>query len=173
VVERQLSNLRGFSAEMRARGLAPSSKVVYAQFEPGTGEQTAALELAEGSQVVSIRRIRFADEVPMAYERATLSARCAGVLDADLVGGSLHVALVSQGIVPTSGESSVTAELAGAEDAEYLHVKRRSPLLVERRLIRDSAGVPIEWTESRYVPERYSLTVQFTVELPAAAVNPP
>ncbi|QUQ72385.1 GntR family transcriptional regulator [Kutzneria sp. CA-103260] len=166
VVDRQLSNLRGFSAEMRARGLTPSSTVLYTRFQPGNSDQTAALRLAEGSQIVVIERVRMADGIPMAYERAALTARCAGVLDADLSSGSLHSALVGQGVVPNSGESSVTAELASAEDAEHLHVKRRSPLLVERRLIRDAATVPIEWTESRYVPDRYNLTVQFTVDLP-------
>jgi GntR family transcriptional regulator len=166
VVDRQLSNLRGFSAEMHTRGLTPSSRVLYARFQPGSIDQTTALGLADGSQIVAIERVRYADEIPMAYERTTLSARCAGVLNADLATGSLHSALLAQGVMPNTGESTVTAELATAEDAEHLHVKRRSPLLVERRLIRDAAMVPIEWTESRYVPERYSITVQFTVELP-------
>lgn len=166
VVDRQLSNLRGFSAEMRARGLTPSSRVLRAQFLPGTSEQTTPLRLPAGSRVVAIERVRLADDLPMAYERTTLTARCAGVLDADLSTESLHSALMGQGVIPNSGESTVTAELATDDDAEYLEVKRRSPLLVERRLIRDAAMVPIEWTESRYVPERYSLTAQFTVELP-------
>lgn len=171
-VDRQLSNLRGFSAEMRARGLTPSSRVLYARFQPGSIDQTTALRLVEGSQIVAIERVRLADEIPMAYERTILSARCAGVLNADLATGSLHSALVGEGVIPNSGESTVTAELATAKDGEHLHVKRRSPLLVERRLIRDAATVPIEWTESRYVPERYSMTVQFTVEPPQQPPSP-
>jgi GntR family transcriptional regulator len=47
-----------------------------------------------------------------------------------------------------------------------LGVKRRSPLLVERRLIRDQEGTPLEWTESRYVGSRYGLDVDFDLELP-------
>lgn len=166
VVDRQIANLRGFSAEMKARGLIPTSIVVNATFGVGSTDQTTALRLPPHSRVVTIERVRLADVVPMAYERATLCARCAGVLDADLVTGSLHAALLAQGVLPNSGESTVTAELANATDIEYLQVRRRSPLLVERRLIRDGNTTPIEWTESRYVPERYSLTAQFTVELP-------
>ena len=166
VVDRQIANLRGFSAEMKARGLTPTSIVVDAAFGVGSADQTTALRLPPRSRVVTIERVRLADAAPMAYERATLTARCAGVLDADLVTGSLHAALLAQGVLPNSGESTVTAELAKAADVELLHVGRGSPLLVERRLIRDATMTPIEWTESRYVPERYSLTAQFTVELP-------
>jgi DNA-binding GntR family transcriptional regulator len=89
---------------MRTRGLVPSSIVIHAAFEPGTPQQTTALKLQPGSKIVAIERVRLADGVPMAYERATLTARCAGVLDADLSSGSLHMALVEQGVLPNSGE---------------------------------------------------------------------
>ncbi len=166
IIDRQLSNLRGFSAEMTARGLHPSSTVLEARIAAGDDAQTQALEVPRNSKVVLIRRIRRADGTPLVLDRTTLSERCAGVLKADLEGGSLHEALIAQAIVPASGTSSITAELATDDDAEQLSVKRRSPLLVERRLIRDAGGAAIEWTESRYVPERYSITAQFTVELP-------
>jgi GntR family transcriptional regulator len=166
IIDRQLSNLRGFSAEMSARGLLPSSTALETRIVAGSDAQTQALEVPEGSNVVVIRRIRRADGAPLVLDRTVLSERCAGVLEADLEGGSLHEALIAQGITPASGTSTITAELATDDDAEHLSVKRRSPLLVERRLIRDSDGVAMEWTESRYVPERYSITAQFTVELP-------
>lgn len=165
-VDRRIAQLRGFSAEMRARGMAPSSRVIHLALQAGTSEQAAALQQPAGNRVVAVDRVRLADGVPMALERTVLTARCAGVLDADLANGSLHAALVRQGILPDSGESTVTAELATAEDAELLQVRSGAPLLVERRLIRDAAMVPIEWTQSRYVPELFGLTAQFTVELP-------
>jgi GntR family transcriptional regulator len=166
IVDRQLSNLRGFTTEMIARGLHPSSTLLEAQLVTGSQAQTQALSVPAGSKVVSIRRVRRGDGVPLVLDRTILTERCAGVLDADLESGSMHEALIALGIVPTRGTSAVTAELATDHDAEHLSIKRRSPLLVERRLIRDGTGVATEWTESRYVPERYSITAQFTVELP-------
>jgi GntR family transcriptional regulator len=38
-------------------------------------------------------------------------------------------------------------------------------LLVERRLIFDQSGAPLELTESRYAGDRYRLDVSFDVEL--------
>lgn len=165
-VDRQLSNLRGFSEEMRARGLRPSSTALSAALRPAAAEEAHVLRLPHGSEVVVVERVRLADGIPMALERAVLTPSCAGVLDLDLASGSLHAAMVSVGVVPDRGESSVTAQTAGAADSRHLQVATRSALLVERRLIHDRRSTPVEWTESRYVPDRYVLTVEFTVELP-------
>ena len=43
------------------------------------------------------------------------------------------------------------------------------PLLVERRLIVDQDGRPLELTESRYAAGRYALEVDFVVEPQATA----
>ena len=45
-------------------------------------------------------------------------------------------------------------------------MKTGSPLLVERRLIIDAEGRPLELTSSRYPGDRYGLDVAFDVELP-------
>jgi GntR family transcriptional regulator len=74
--------------------------------------------------------------------------------------------LAAAGAVPTAGRAAIGAEAATAEDARLLGVKRGTPLLVERRLIHDQDGAPLESTESRYVASRYGLDVDFDVELP-------
>jgi GntR family transcriptional regulator len=114
-----------------------------------------------------VRRVRFADGDPVAVETAVFPAdRVAPLLDGDLERASLFATLAGAGLVPTAGRASLAAEAATAEDARMLGVKRGSPLLVERRLIRDQNGIPLEWTESRYVGSRYGLDVDFDVELP-------
>lgn len=166
-VDRQLSNLRGFSEEMQARGMRPSSTLLAAALRPAAPDEALQLRVPEGSDVVVIERVRLADAVPMAYERAVLAPSCAGVLELDLATSSLHAAMVSIGVAPHHGQSSVTAQNASAADRRHLKVGPRTALLIERRLIADERSVPVEWTESRYVPDRYALSIDFTVELPA------
>jgi GntR family transcriptional regulator len=43
-------------------------------------------------------------------------------------------------------------------------VRAGEPLLVERRVIADVAGRPVEATESRYPGDRYALDVRFDVD---------
>jgi GntR family transcriptional regulator len=101
-----------------------------------------------------------------------LHAACAAAaLRADLETGSLHDALAGAGFVPARGRATISAEAAGDEDARLLGVAPGSPLLVERRVILDPAGRPLETTTSRYPAERYALDVDFEVEAARERAN--
>jgi len=86
------------------------------------------------------------------------------VLTADLEQGSLHEALAAAGIHLRRGNAIIAAAPAGAEDVRLFGVPVGSPLLVERRVISDMQGHPVEATESRYPWDRYALDVRFEVE---------
>jgi GntR family transcriptional regulator len=58
----------------------------------------------------------------------------------------------------------VTAASASKDDARLLGVTRGDPMLVERRVILDGHGRPVEATESRYPADRYAIDVRFDVE---------
>ena len=159
---RTASHVLSFTEEMRRRGRVPSSRVVERERRPATAEERRRLGVAE---VAAVRRVRLADGEPVALESAAFPAdRVASLLVGDLEQDSLHAALVAAEIVPTAGRGTLSAEPAGVEDARLLEIKRGRPLLVERRLIFDQHGEPLEWTESRYVGERYGLDVVFDVE---------
>jgi GntR family transcriptional regulator len=111
--------------------------------------------------------VREADGEPVALETAVFpSNRVGSVLDTDLEADSLFETLATGGLVPTAGHAVISAEAATSEDARLLGVRKGAPLLVERRLISDQNDEPLELTESRYVPERYDIDVDFEVELP-------
>jgi GntR family transcriptional regulator len=165
-VHRQAGSLISFSDEMRRRGRRPSSQVLRRGTRAGTPEEVPALALPDGSEVAELVRLRLADDEPIAIEASAFEPALAAVLAAaDLVSGSLFDALVGAGRVPTAGRASLVADAATATDARHLGVRRGGPLLVERRLIFDQAGRPLELTESRYAAERYALEVSFDVEL--------
>ncbi len=112
-----------------------------------------------------LRRIRIADGHPIAVESARLNRRAAAaVLAADLERESLHAVLVRAGCLPTRGRATIASEPATADDARQLKMRKGDPMLVERRLILDQEGNPLEFTESRYPADRYALDVDFVVE---------
>jgi GntR family transcriptional regulator len=161
---RTASHVLSFTEEMRRRGRVPSSLLVGRERRAATAEEKQRLGAEE---VAVLRRVRLADGEPVALESAVFPAgRVAPLLDADLESGSLHARLVAAGIVPTAGRGALSAEPAGAADARVLGIDRGQPLLVERRLIFDQDGEPLELTETRYVGGRYGLEVVFDVESP-------
>jgi len=162
---RRANFLMTFSHEMRRQGRVPSSRIVERSVRPPTDPERAALRTGRDAEVVELRRVRLADHEPVAVETAVLTARCVeAVMGADLETGSLHEALISDGVVPTRGKSTIGAEAANSDDAVLLGIPAGTPMLVERRLIYDQRGRPIERTESRYAADRYGLNVGFSVE---------
>jgi len=156
--------LTSFSDEMRRSGRVPHSRVVSSGLRTASDDESRRLGTGE---VFAVRRVREADGEPVALETAVFPAtRAEALAGRDLQDVSLFAALTEAGHVPTAGTAQLHAERATAEDAKLLGVRAGEPLLVERRLINDQDGVPLELTESRYVGTRYGIDVDFEVELP-------
>jgi DNA-binding GntR family transcriptional regulator len=167
---RRANSLLSFSNEMRRRGRVPSSRLLTRGLRSPTKEEATRLQLKDGEKMVLVKRIRLADGKPIAVESARLHGRTAGaVLKANLEKESLHTVLVRAGFLPTRGRATLWAEQADVEDSRWLQMRRGDPMLVERRIILDQRGRPLEYTESRYPADRYALDVDFVVEDAAVA----
>ncbi|MEO8437146.1 MAG: GntR family transcriptional regulator [Chloroflexota bacterium] len=167
---RRANRLMTFTQEMLRRGRAPSSRMLTRVIRPSSTAESASLEIPPRQPVVHLRRLRCADEEPIALESTVLIGACAdAVMRADLARGSLHEALASSGFVLRRGTGTIAAAAATAEDARLLGIRTGDPLLVERRVISDAHGRRIESTESRYPADRYALVVNFDVEAPEVA----
>jgi GntR family transcriptional regulator len=164
---RRANRLMTFTQEMLRRGLRPSSVLLARTVRPATPAEAAALGLGPHEPVVHLRRLRCADDRPMALETSVLIGACAdAVLGADLERGSLHEALLRAGFSLRRGTGTIGSEPANDDDARLLDLEVGQPLLVERRVIADPHGQLIEATESRYPGDRYWLDVTFDVEEP-------
>jgi len=164
---RRANRLMTFTREMVRLGRVPSSRLLTRAVRPASESEATRLGLARGEPVVELRRLRLADDAPIAIETAVLIGDCANaVMTADLVHGSLHETLARAGIVLRRGAGTIDAVAATADDARLLALRAGDPLLVERRVIEDGRGRRIEATESRYAAARYGLAVQFDVEGP-------
>src|SRR3954463_5673050 len=69
-VHRQAGNLLSFTEEMRRRGRTPSSKVLTRAVREAAPSEASGLQLAAHDEVIVLRRLRFADDEPVAIEEA-------------------------------------------------------------------------------------------------------
>lgn len=161
---RRAESLVRFSEEMRRQGRKPSSRLISATIRPAEQDEVNRLLLRTSANVVEISRVRLADEVPTALERAVFPGELSGLLQADFAVASMHETLTALGKIPTRGNSSIKADVANENEAGHLDVAAGSPLLVETRLILDQDDRPLELAESRYAGDRYALDVTFEVD---------
>lgn len=170
---RRADRLMSFSSEMSRIGRVPSSIVVAREIRPASRSIAAELGIRDGDPVVHLQRVRCADGERIALETSRLIGPVSpAVMAADLRQESLHAVLARAGYVLRRGTALVTAQAATSEDARLLEIPRGAPMLVERRVIVDAHGRPIEATESRYPAGRYAIAVRFDVEEAATAPIP-
>ncbi|MDF2630978.1 MAG: transcriptional regulator, GntR family [Symbiobacteriaceae bacterium] len=157
-LQREISTLLSFTRNMEQQGRHASSKMLSVTIEPAKPEVSARLNLAPGSSVIRIRRVRFADDEPMALESVQLPAdQFAWLAGADLAHQSLHVLLEERGIIPHAGEGTLTADIAAKDEAHLLEIPVGGPLMIERLVLHDQTGSPIQVGETRYAGQRYAL----------------
>jgi GntR family transcriptional regulator len=169
---RRANRLMTFTQEMIRAGRVPSSRILARAVRPATTAESMNLAIGVRELIVELRRLRLADDRPIALESTVLIGACAdAVLSADLGAGSLHETLGRAGIVMRRGTGTISAAAATADDAHLLAMRIGDPLLVERRVIMDGHGRRIESTESRYPADRYGLVVHFDVEGPDRATD--
>lgn len=157
-VPRSLGSPLSFTESMRQRGLTASSQSLEMREAVGTDEDCKALGLPTGAAVFVVERVRLADDVPMALERAVLSRNLADAIDADLEKESLHGAFAAAGRFPSKADAEITARIATDYEFEHLELEPASAVLVEERTIYDQDGAPLEHTMTVYAADRYSFT---------------
>ncbi len=154
-VPRLLGSPLSFTESMRRRGLTATSRVLMRTLEVPSSEDVVALRITAAATVVVLERLRLADGVPMAIERAVIHPEVASALPDETTFLSLHDVFEQLGHVPMRALATVSARLVTPREARYLELPRTGVVLCERRIIEDQTGMPLEHTETRYAAERY------------------
>jgi GntR family transcriptional regulator len=157
-VSRSLGSPLSFSENMRIRGMKPSSRVVRAGPVDLSPEAAEALGIDIASPAIVLERLRLADGIPMAIERAVIPADDSGLLDEDLTSESLHEIFERRGRVPSRALAEVGARTATKRERDLLEMPAHGVILTEVRTIFDQDGAPLEHTSTFYVAERYAFT---------------
>lgn len=150
--------LASFSEDMRARGFEPGARELIRQVIPASGHTARMLDIAPGTLVHHIERMRTADDEPMAVERSNIpAAMVPGLEDHDLAERSLYEVLENEfDILLDSGEQTIEAGICDSADSRLLGLPAGSPVLVMQR--RSFAkGQCVELALSTYRADRYQL----------------
>ena len=155
---REISGFRSFSEDILARGFTPTSKILtFKIIEPEPAICTR-LQLMEGKKAFLLKRLRLADQEPVAIETAYLPYDlCPGLLEEDLAAGSLYTILKEKyQLIPTWGDAEIEAASASREDSRLLTIPVGTAVLVTRRVTFSADFQAIETVESIYRGDRFT-----------------
>ena len=153
--------LRGFSEEMKRRGLIPSARLLSLEIQEPAIDVAQALKLTLGERVYCARRLRFVNGEPVAVVTSYLPARIfAGIDKQDLEKQSLyHIFEHTYQRRLHWAEEVIGAVNAGEEEARVLEAEPGSSLLIIKETTYDDQDVAIEYSVSLLRGDRYTATV--------------
>lgn len=156
-LEKNILHLQGFTEDMRQRGMKASSRLLEKSVVVGDEDLREKLRLEPGEKVMRLRRLRLADNIPMAIEVSHIPLRpFPGLERFDFVRHSLYATLREQfGLRIGYADEIIEALPAMPEEAELLTIANRSSILSISRLILTAQEMPVESACSRYRGDRY------------------
>lgn len=156
--------LTSFTEEIAKLGLKAGSRVLSLNVKHCPGEVARRLQIEEGSDVVSVRRLRLSDGHPLAIQTAYLPAgRFPGLETFDLADRSLYSTLAEVfDVHPTEAEETFEVGPILGNDARLLGVRAGACGFRAERVTFDVLG-PFELAESLLRGDRYSLRIGLIV----------
>ena len=160
-VEQSLSRLTSFTEDMARRGRAVTSTWLDRGLFTPSPEETITLGLSADSLVARIARLRIADGVPLAIERASLSPEF--VPDPGRLKHSLYALLDEGGNKPVRAIQRISARNLAAEDAALLDVPVGAAGLDIERISYLRSGKVVEFTRSIYRGDAYDFVAELQI----------
>lgn len=137
----------GLWEEMLSKGHQVRTRVLLQELGGATERERVALRLGPEDRVVRIRRVYVVDGSPtIMVDTAVPAALVPGLERAPLENRSLYETVRGRyGLVPRRAERWLEAALPGPDEAELLHVTRRTPLISIESIAYTDSGTPMEY----------------------------
>lgn len=160
-VQETMLGTTSFSDIIKSQGQIPSSKTIsYFVTKPSSSEMER-LNLTEKEDILKMERIRYADDVPICFEVASIPYHLVSNFDKEQITTSLYKAIAEEG-KNTIGKSSqrISAVIASEKIAHFMDIKRGEAILKVSQISYFEDGVPFEYVRSQYVGERFEFFLE-------------
>ncbi|MDI6025042.1 GntR family transcriptional regulator [Corticibacterium sp. UT-5YL-CI-8] len=160
-VEQPLSRLTSFTEDMASRGLQTTSEWLERGLFHPSPEEKMRLGLSAGALVARIGRLRIANDMPLAIERASLSAEF--LPDPAAVTSSLYACLEKADARPVRAIQRISACNVREPDAGLLGVPVGAAGLSIERISYLASGRVVEFTRSLYRGDAYDFVAELAL----------
>jgi GntR family transcriptional regulator len=150
-IEQDLQNLKGWTEEIRDQGMLPSTRVISIESIPADRATAKHLNVTAGEQVYRIVRVRYANNFPLAIEKAHLVVNRFHDISGHLrnTQASLYdIMRQVYGVNPIRATQFLEAGEADQDAAELLDLKPGAPVLISERITFGAHNEPLEYVYS-------------------------
>jgi GntR family transcriptional regulator len=155
-----LGRLTGFAEELMERGYIPKSKLIRAEFRDDLFLEKKKLQIPDDEEILCIRRIRFANDEPIALEKTSWPKHIGELLmKHDLDSAKFYQILEENNIFLKRADETISAINATSYEADLIGVSTGTALLQMDRLSYGVEDKPIEFTQTKFRSDLYQYKV--------------
>lgn len=161
--EQDLSGLTSFNEDMRNLGFTPSNKVLSFKLISGDKRIIEQLKLSNHEPIYEIKRIRLANDEPVALETIYTPQKIVGNMTEEDIAVSFYEHLeYNLHLKIAYGKQTIEAALANEQEIKHLRIETGDPVLLMRRTsyLADEPETPVEFVKSTYRADKYKFHLQ-------------
>jgi DNA-binding GntR family transcriptional regulator len=156
---RRKVELTSLHDDLRRAHREPRTEVLGLVVQEASDAVAVALNLEPGAEVVSLKRLRYAEDEPLALMHNYLPAGIVPMIPEQLRERGLYQVLREHGVQLRIANQTIGSRRATAVEARLLGEARGAPLLTMQRTAYDHPGRAIEYGSHVYRASRYSFEV--------------
>ena len=159
---REFNKLKSLFEELEASGISAGSDILESRLTKAEGAVAENLRLNEGETVLYINRLRYADSVPLADQRLYINYRlCGGFNPYRLRNESLYHILESEyNLSIAYADQKLRVTNADGRQCRLPGINNDDSLLLMSRISYTKDDIPVEYSETLYVPDRYEVSMR-------------
>jgi GntR family transcriptional regulator len=145
--------------DLTMSGKNPRTTVISLRTLPATDAVAHALSIDEGSPVIALERLRYADDEPLAIMRNWIPPGLVELTPELLERAGLYQIMRAAGLRLHLASQTIGARKATAAEARLVHATRGEPVLTMQRRTYDESGRSLEFADHLYRASRYSFEI--------------
>ncbi|QCX46013.1 GntR family transcriptional regulator [Arcanobacterium haemolyticum] len=162
-VHRQLA-LTSLNDDLLKAGHSTRTEVLKYQIHLATAEEVEFLNCEPDEELVTIQRLRWIDDRPLAILNNTIPSRIAPTLT-ELSHYGLYESFGHNNITPVSALQTLGAKNASRAEADMLNIEPNMALFTMQRTAYDASGKVIEHGNHVYDAQQYKMTFPLVTPL--------
>ncbi len=159
-LQRDHTRLTSFFDKAEEEGIKVRVTLLRLEVVPAKPAVAKALDIGAGSQVIHVKTLRYADNVPITVHDAHVPHKLfAGILNENFEAQHLWDLFEKCGYRVKRAVQRLEAREADKELARLMEIKEGAPILFKERTVYATDGTPVEFTYCYNRGDAYSLTV--------------
>ncbi|MCO7183309.1 GntR family transcriptional regulator [Streptococcus pasteurianus] len=159
-VQEKMRGTTSFTEIVRSQGKTPSSQLISYQRKTANETEIQQLQLKATDTVVRMERVRFADNIPLVFEVASIPEKLIQSFNQEDITEHFFQTLTDNGYEIGKSQQTIYAKNASERVTNYLKVPKNHAVLALTQVSYFTDGRPFEYVHSQYVGDRFEFYLE-------------